>query len=94
MEVVHRVVATAYLAVIVAIGPAVVDMVAEEQILVVVVEMAYMASEIALAAVGMEMAAVHSLLVAGQSLVVVAFVVAKVDLVEVAAFVSPSIPAL
>jgi len=63
VEVVHRVVDTAYPAAIVAIGPARVGMIAEEQILVVVVEMPYMASEIALAAVDMEMAAVHSLLV-------------------------------
>jgi hypothetical protein len=80
VEVVHRVVATAYVVVIVAIGPARVGMISEEQFLVVV-EMSYMAPEIAQASVGMEMAAVHSL-------VVVACVVANVDLMEVAAFVS------
>jgi hypothetical protein len=75
-------------AVIVAIGLPGVGMIAQEQSLVVVAAaMAYTASEIARAVVGMEMSA-------GQSQLVVACVAATVDLVEVVAFVSPSIPSL
>ncbi len=75
VEVVHRVAAIACLAVVAAIGPA------EEDILAVV-GMAYMVvGSIVLAAVDM---------VAAQSLVVVATVLANSGLVEVAAYVSPS----
>lgn len=74
--------ATACLVVVVAIALVVVDMVAVEQILAVVGR-AYMVAEPIGLAVGMVKAA-------GQSLAVVAFVVANPDLVEAAAFTYPS----
>jgi hypothetical protein len=52
------------------------------------------AEPIALAAVDRVKVAVHNLLVVGHILVVVVFVVANPGLVEVAAFVTPSMAAL